>query len=254
MKRFILLCGMAIAAISFATDHNNIDSGRPLRFDDAYSIAFRERALEFGVGIDTFRRRRPHLDFKAEYKYGFAKNQDLTIGFDPGYDSEDRRFDAGDIELGYFHGVRREIGNAPALAYRLDVGLPTGRDSRGVDVRLRAIATKAWHQYDKLHLNIDVGLTSGGPDGERDVTLGATLGYSSPFGYPRRFDQTWLAEFALQQSQVRGQGYTGTLGVGIRKQVDVRSVFDVGVESDIFSTRGAERTSLRVTVGYSVGF
>ena len=35
----------------FAVDHNNIDAGRPLDFDDAEAIAYREKALEFVVEV-----------------------------------------------------------------------------------------------------------------------------------------------------------------------------------------------------------
>ncbi len=247
--------GMVLVASALAqSDHNNIDSGRPSRFDDAYSIAFRERALEFGLTLDSFRRRASDFGFKAEYKVGFAKNQDIGITFDPQYDGRDRRFDAGNVEIAYFNGLRREINNAPALAYRVELGLPTGRDSRGVDAKFRGIVTKALGQYDKVHLNLDVNVATNPRSNERNVAFGAILGYTSPLGYPRKFDQTMVAEFAVQQSRFRGQGYTGTLGIGLRRQLTPQTVFDIGVESDVFATRGAMQSPFRLTVGYSIGF
>lgn len=255
MRRPLLALSLiGLGGSALAIDHNNIDSGRPLRFDDAYSIAYRERAMEFGLSLDTFRRKAASYGFQAEYKFGFAKNQDIGIAFHPSYEGSEKRFDVGDVELSYFHGIRREIDNAPALAYRVDVGLPTGRDSRGLDVRLRGIATKALGQYDKLHLNLDLGLAVDAHEDERNVTFGAILGYSTPLGYPKRFDQTLVAELALQQSALKGEGYTGTVGVGLRKQVGVRSVFDIGLESDLFSTKGASKSPLRLAIGYSIGF
>ncbi|MBX3117966.1 MAG: hypothetical protein KF784_02800 [Fimbriimonadaceae bacterium] len=252
----LLFVGATITASSLglAIDHNNIDGGRPLRFDDAYSIAFGERALELGFSMDVWRRNAPLYGFKSELKYGHAKNKDIGIAFEPTYDSGMKRFDTNDIELTYFHGVRREIDNQPALGYRLDVGIPTGRDAQGVEVRFRGIMTKALHQYDKVHLNVDVAYASQPHDGERDVTLGAILGYSAPVGYPTRFDQTLVAEFAVQQSAMRSQGWTGTAGIGLRKQVGVRSVIDFGLEADVFATRGAPRTDYRFVVGYSISF
>jgi hypothetical protein len=236
------------------SDHNNIDSGRPLRFDDAYSIAFRERALEFGLSLDTFRRKAANYGFKAEYKVGFAKNQDIGITFDPSYDGSDRRFDAGNIEIAYFNAFRREINNSPALAYRIELGLPTGRGSQGIDAKLRGIATRALGQYDKLHLNLDVNVATDARSDERNLAFGAIFGYTSPLGYPRKFDQTLVAELAVQQSRFRGQGYTGTLGIGLRRQLTPQTVFDIGVESDVFATRGAMQSPFRLTVGYSIGF
>ena len=111
----ITILGGALIGTAFGqSDHNNVDAGRPLRFDDANSIAFRERALEFGFSLETFRRRAANYGFKSEFKYGFAKNQDIGISFDPFYDGAERRFDVGKVELAYFNALRREIGNSPA--------------------------------------------------------------------------------------------------------------------------------------------
>lgn len=245
----------ALVSVSHAqSDHNNVDSGRPLRFDDASSIAFRERAFEFGLNLDTFRRRAADYGFKTEFKYGFAKNQDIGISFDPVYEGADRRFDVGNVELAYFNAFRREINDSPALAYKVELGLPTGRGSQGVEAKFRAIATRSLRQYDKLHLNLDViGATSSKP-GERRVTFGAILGYTNPLGYPKRFDTTLAAELGIQQSRIDGQGYVGTAGVGIRRQLSPRTVLDIGIQSDVFAARGASQSPFRLSLGYSVGF
>ncbi|MEQ1822827.1 MAG: hypothetical protein ABL949_09965 [Fimbriimonadaceae bacterium] len=219
-----------------ASDHNNLDSGRPLRFDDAYSIAFGERTFDFGLNLDSFRRKASTYGFDAEFKYGFAKNQDIGIGMAQAISGE-----TGKVELSYFHGVRREIENAPALAYRVDFGLPT-REGEEVDLRLRGIATKALGQYDRVHLNLDLGV-----EPRSAPRYGLILGYSTPLGYPKRFDQTLVAEFTLEQ--IEGNTH-GSLGLGLRQQVGVRSVFDFGVQTGLI---GPDRTT-RLTVGYSVGF
>lgn len=243
----------AIAASALAIDHNNLDAGRPLRFDDAYSIAFGERAFETGVSMDTFRRRASDFGFQTEVKYGFAKNQDIGIAFSPGYDGERRRFDANRVELSYFHGLRREIDDSPAIGYKVEVGLPTGRDTEGIEAHFRAIATKSLRQYDKVHLNLDAIYASEPEAGERQVAFGAILGYSTPLGYPKRFDQTLVAEFAVQQSAMKGKGATGTVGLGLRRQIGVRSVFDIGLESDIFAPAGTPKGT-RLVIGFSASF
>ncbi len=254
MKLILFSSALLSSSLAFASDHNNIEAGRPLRFDDAYSIAFRERALEFGLSLDTFRRRGPNYGGKTEMKYGFAKNQDISIAFEPSYSSLNRMGDVGNVEIGYFNGLRREINNAPALAYRVDVGLPTGRGARGLDLRFRGVATKALGQYDKIHLNLDLNMMTSPGIGERRHTVGVVLGYSKPLGYPRRFDQTLVADFAIQQSKTQGEGYVGSVGLGLRRQINPRAVFDIGVTSDIFSTKGAERSPFRLSIGYSVSF
>lgn len=250
-----LLIGIGLMSQSaLAIDHNNIDGGRPLRFDDAYSIAFGERAFEFGFGSSFLRRKSNLWDAKAEFKYGFAKNRDIGIAFEPRYGGGDDRFDVGNVELSYFEHLQREIDNSPALGYKVDLALPTGRGAEGVKGRFRGIVTKTVNQFDKVHLNLDVNVNGSRNSTERDVSFGAIVGYSKPLGYPTKFDQTLVAEFALQQSDVRSEGWTGSVGLGLRKQVGVRSVFDIGIQSDIFSDRGGPKVPLRFVVGYSIGF
>jgi len=244
----------AITVPAFAIDHNNIDSGRPLRFDDAYSIAFGERAFEFGLGGSWHSRRSQTYDGKFEFKYGFAKNMDLGIAFEPTYDTDSKQYDSNNVELSFFQQLQREIDNSPALAYRVDIGLPTGLNSSGIDGRLRGILTQSAGQYDKVHLNLDANFASSPGSGERDVWFGAVLGYSNPLGAPTKFDKTFVAQFAVEQSNISSEGWIGNVGVGLRKQISERAVLDFGVESDVFATSGARKAPVRFTLGYSVGF
>ncbi|MFX8696415.1 hypothetical protein ABTM58_20400, partial [Acinetobacter baumannii] len=75
MKRLLILTGIALAGSALATDHNNIEKDRPLRFDDAYSIAYRSLEFQNGFRLDTFNRGRPVYNFRSELQYGFAKNK-----------------------------------------------------------------------------------------------------------------------------------------------------------------------------------
>jgi len=262
LRRFALygalaVIGLLISPAANAIDHNNLEFGRSLRFDDAFSIAFGERSWEVGFGLGLPKKRSARYEAHMEFKYGFAPNRDVGISVEPaaggGTDGRSNRFDVGNVALSYFHGFQREIGNAPALAYRVDVEAPTGRDEEGVRTRLRGIMTRTLRQYDKLHLNLDVNWAAKPGSGERRSTIAAVVGYSAPVGFPRRFDTTMLAQFALAQSPMRGEGWTGTVGMGIRRQTGVRSVVDVGIESDVFAPSGA-RTPFRFVAGYSVGY
>jgi outer membrane putative beta-barrel porin/alpha-amylase len=261
MKRLLLvgsLAGGLLAVPAYAVDHNNIDAGRPLSFDDADSIAFREQALESGFGLGWPRRRPLGLHLNAEYLYGFALNSHLGIGFEPAFGGrageEDTDPDFGDVSLGLFHNFNREHGNTPAFSLRGDVFFPTGRDSQGVALRLRGIVSKQADQYGRLHVNLDLNANPGAPRGEREFHPGVTFGYSRPIGYPTRFDTTGLAEFSVQAGEERGTGPVLTVGVGLRRQVTVRSVFDIGLQSDVAGFDGAPRDRIRFIAGYSVGF
>jgi hypothetical protein len=254
----LFACGLWGAAPARAVDHNNLDAGRPLLFDDAEALAYREQSLEAGLRFGWPRKRPLGLGLEAEYLYGFAPNWHVTAGIDPSVGgraaSHDAGFDFGDGSLGFFHQLNREYGETPAFALRGDVFFPTGRHSRGVDFRLRGIMSRQADQYGRLHLNLDLNVTPDAGSGERTVDPGLVLGYSRPLGYPRRFDRTGLAELAVRAGPERGAGPVLTAGIGLRQQVGVRSVLDVGIESDLAGFNGAPRDRIWLIAGYSYGF
>ncbi len=45
------LCSLWFISPAFAVDHNNIDADRPLDFDDAEAIAYREKSIEVGASL-----------------------------------------------------------------------------------------------------------------------------------------------------------------------------------------------------------
>lgn len=241
-----------------AVDHNNIDANRPLSFDDAESIAFGEQSLEIGAALTLPRGRDVGAQFDIEYLYGFAPNTHLNIGIDPivggRADTDDTRFDAGDLSVGVFHNFNREYNNTPAFSVRFDTYFPTGRDSRGVDFRLRGIASKTVGQYDRLHLNLDFNVNTGTEDEERSVVPGLVLGYSRPLGYPRRFNRTGVAELGVRLGDKEGTDAVMTAGIGLRQQVGYQSVFDVGLQGELATGEDDQRDRVRLAVGYSTAF
>lgn len=242
-----------------AVDHNNLDAGRPLDFDDADSIAYREKAFEIGAAIVKPKNGKTGVEGSAEFLYGFAKNSHLSLDIDPRYASENgagRRFDVGDVGIGLFHSLNREYGNTPALAIRADAYLPTGRDSEGVDFRVRGIASKHLGQYDRVHLNLDLTVNNSAAPGERKMQPGVVLGYSRPLGYPTRFDRTLVAQLGYRANPQSGASGITNIGIGLRQQITVRSVLDIGLTSDIAggAPGGANREGLKLVAGYSTQF
>ncbi len=240
--------------LGLATDHNNVDAGRPLRFDDASSIAFGERAIEWGVTGNLGRGRNNSAVGALEFKYGFAKNQDLGIAWHPRYASANQRFTAGDVEITYFRQIQREIDSAPALAYKIGLDVPTEPGKTGVELGVRGILSTTLRQYDKIHFNLDATLATEPEPGERDLTWGLLVGYSNPLGAPTQFDKTLVAQLSLEQSRVTREGWFSTVGVGLRQQVAEQAVFDFGLEADLWSESSSRRRGVRITLGYSMGF
>lgn len=253
MKGALLTLAVALLAASpvLAIDHDNIDAGRPLRFEDAEAIGFRERAFETGLSPTWARGSRFGSGLSAEYLYGFALNSFYSVDFD----ATNRH--VGRLGLSVFHNLRRETLARPGLAVRFDTLLPTGTDPesrRGVDFRLRGIASRTLRGAERLHLNVDgVFRTAAGTD-HREFVPAVTLGYTRPVGYPRRFDRTVLAEVGYRSGEHVGTGGVVSLGLGLRQQMTPRSVADFGIQSDVAAGRGAERDDLRLVGGYSTSF
>jgi hypothetical protein len=109
-------------------------------------------------------------------------------------------------------------------------------------------------RYGRLHLNIDLEGSPGAPDGERTFRPGLILGYTRPVGYPTRFASTGLAEIGVRAGAESGTGPVIGAGVGVRRQVGVRSVMDIGFRSDLAGFDDAPRERLRLVAGYSYGF
>ena len=261
MKRLFLTVPVALlllAAPASAVDHNNIDAGRPLSFDDAEAIAFREFAVETGLGLGWPRRRPLGLGAELEMLYGFALNSHVSLGFDPSIggrsEGASTAFSFGDVRLGAQHNFNREYGNTPAFSLRGDVFFPTGRGSQGTAFRMRGIMSKQARQFDRFHLNLDLNGNPGAAPGEREFNPGVILGYTRPVGYPTHFSSTGLAEVGVQAGPDKGTGPLVTVGVGLRRQVGVRSVVDVGLQSDVVGANGAPRDRIRFILGYSAGF
>jgi hypothetical protein len=240
-----------------AGDHNNLDSDRPLSFEDAESIGFGEQSLEFGASVVFPESRSIGGEFKIEYLNGVLLNGHVVIGIDPSVggrgDSEDTDFDIGNLSVGFFYNFNREYDGVPAFAIRADAGLPTGNEARGVDFRLRGIASKSVGQYDRLHLNLDLDVKTATENGQRSILPGIILGYSTPIGYPRRFDRTFLAELGVITGENTDSGVSIRTGIGMRQQIGLQNILDLGIEGDI-ATGSAGNSQVKLTIGYSFGF
>lgn len=258
-----MFCAALLAVLAtpvWAIDHDNVDGGRPLRFDDAESIAFRERAIEFGLAAySPFRRRGLGVGFSNEYLYGFQVNSHYSVDLDSSVGARsgtgDRRFDVGNIGLGVFHNFNRETLVTPAFAARGDVYLPTGRGAKGVALRLRGVMSRTFQQYNRIHVNVDANAQTSPRSGERAFVPAVTVGFTRPLGYPTSFNRTGLAEIGVRASEESGRGAIVYGGVGIRQQVTVRSALDLGARSDFAATNpNAARDNVSLIAGYSTQF
>lgn len=129
---FLALTGPGVA---LAIDHKNLDEGRPLRLEDAYSIAHGEIALEVGAA-GIFPRRGPdRAVVPVEILYGAFPNLQVSLGTqlstDPRAIEEPAK--SGDLHLSVLYNLSQETLTLPAFGVKGALNLPTGAGSAGVD-------------------------------------------------------------------------------------------------------------------------
>ncbi|HXG03853.1 MAG TPA: transporter [Candidatus Binatia bacterium] len=239
--------------VVFAIDHKHLDQGRPLRVEDAYSIAHGELAVELGAA-GIFSRRGPNrAAVPVEVLYGALPNLQISLG--TSLSTEPRAIEAptksGDLHLSALYNLNQETLTLPALGVKVALNLPTGVGSAGVDVEFRGIATKSFGDV-SLHGNAGYAFLTGTGPGERDGRWEFVLGASYPIGAPRHTRTTLVADVFAEQASRRGRDDVVGVEAGVRHQLTPRVVLDAGVGTELVGA--ADRSPLFVTVGISFGF
>lgn len=240
------------AAAAFAVDHTNLDSGRPLRVEDAYPVAAGEFALEFGAGFAVERDRADRIFGTGELLYGALPNLQLGLGGFASTQPDDIEEDtkSGDLQLSGLYNFNQETMTLPAIAAKVTLNVPTGVDSSGLDAEFKAIFTKSIDAV-SLHLNLAYEFLSGTSDGERDGRYEMALGASIPIGAPRSTRTTLLADIFLEEGARDGDAETLGAEVGVRFQATSRIVVDAGIGTEF---AGDDRSPIFGVVGVSVAF
>lgn len=255
MRKVVVLALVALTTAALAqTDHDNVDRGRPLRFEDAEPVAFRSMAYEFGIEANFMRRGSTFFTMPLDFVYGIGLNQQLEVGIGTAFGNrpgDDDGFAVTEAEISLLHAFRREIRNSPAFAIKGEVAFPLEGEDQDPHFQFRAIWTKTARQYDRFHLNLDAFFSPGAEGDEREFRLGAILGYTRPIGYFRHFDTTALAEIGFEQGELDGDTTSVFAGLGIRRQINPRSVLDLGLQFDL--ARERDRVT-RLVAGYSTSF
>ena len=250
---FLSICAELIASAALAIDHANLDEGRPLLLQDAYSIAYGELAIEGGAG---FRRGRESPDrgvFQLQLLYGALPNLQVELGTElftsPHSIDEPER--SGDLQLAALYNFNQETIVLPALAAEVSVNFPTGVDSAGVDTEITAIATKSLGRLSG-HLNGSYQLVTGTSGPERRGIYQIVLGATYPIGAPKYTRLTLLTDGFTRRSALEGDSNIFGIEAGARYQMTERWVLDGGVGSEFAGH--AERSDFYFTVGASFGF
>lgn len=250
---FLALLAGLLANAAYAIDHNNLDEGRPLRIEDAYTIASGEWAIEGGTGLLAHRNSRSQGFFPVEILYGLAPNLQVSLGTtfltDPRRVEEQTR--SGDLRLSGLYNFNQETLNLPALGMRVTLNAPTGTGSSGVDVHVKGMVTKSFNRL-SVHFNPAFEVFTGTTAIERDSLYEMALGASYPIGAPKHTLTTLLGDVFTGQGSRHGEQQIVGAEVGIRRQWTPWTVLDAGIGTEFAGP--ANRSSFFGTVGLSVGF
>lgn len=238
---------------ALALDHDNLDPNRPIGMEDAYAIPKGEIGLEGGVRFNDRREGRTRVTFQPQIIYGAFDNMQIEMQGDLMTEPNTLVGSAksGDLHVGALYNFNTETLALPAFAARVEVDLPTGLNSKGVDTQFTGILTRS---FGRLRVHVNAGYTVlGSPQGqERPGAYRAVVAASYPLGYPSSFRDTLIASVYTRQSDLRDQRNHTGVELGLRHQLTSRIVLDGGLGTEFLGP--TDRAALLGTVGVSVGF
>ena len=139
----------------------------------------------------------------------------------------------------------------PALAVKLTLDFPSGIRSRGVDTELKGILTRTVG-HGRVHLNAGYQFIGNARGAERDGCYEVVLGAQYPWGYPRSFTTTVLADVFTRQATRFDETNNSGVEVGMRRQIAPAVIVDAGIGTEVVGS--SERDLFFATVGVSFGF
>ena len=250
---WIVMLVCLLTSPAMALDHDNLDPNRPIAIEDAYVIPKGEIGLEGGMTFNDRKQGKSRFGFQPQIIYGAFDNTQIEImsGLvtEPNTVQGDDK--SGDLSIGALYNFNTETLQVPAFAARVEVGLPTGVNSRGVDTGLTGVMTRSFGRW-RTHVNLGYTFFGSPQQNERPGTYRMVAAVSYPFGYPMSFRDTIIANFFTRQSDTKGQRNPTGIGIGLRHQVSSRIVFDAGMGTEFYGP--ADRSVFFGTVGLSVGF
>lgn len=185
--------------LAIALDHDNLDPNRPIAIEDAYVIPKGEIGLEGGVTFNDRKEGKGRFGFQPQIIYGAFDNTQIEIM--TGLQTEPRAVQgddkSGDLSIGVLYNFNTETLSVPALAVRVEVGLPTGVRSRGIDTDLTGVMTRSFGRW-RTHLNVGYTFLASPQQNERAGAYRLAAAVSYPLGYPMSFrDTIMLSSFVV---------------------------------------------------------
>jgi hypothetical protein len=231
----------AIVTPTHAADHTNLEEGLPIEVEDAYPVHYRGLEFQSNFQFESIEGDDDRFTIEPRLEWGFAPNWQGRIALPLELSSDDDLIEGVGLEV--FHNFNTEGIHTPAFALSLGADIPT-IDDRGVDLSLKAIATKSigtGNAMDRLHFNLGYTINTDPNETDRDGRVSAVLGYS------RRLapETIFVSDLAFEQEATQDEEAL-ILEAGIRQQMTPLSVLSIGVGAGLTE----ESPDFRLTVGW----
>ncbi|HLG06852.1 MAG TPA: hypothetical protein VI383_11980 [Gemmatimonadales bacterium] len=244
------LCALPLP-VRAQIDYRNLEDDRPALIEDAYPIE--RHAFEFLAPWRYGRDRHggsAHA-FSPELEYGVTRNGQLgfklpVAGTRAG---ESREWGVAGLKVFGLYNFNTEGGVLPALAIRTDVTFPVGRlAGEGTRVTVKGIATRSFGLH-RLHVNGAYTFGKDRPLGAAEPAHKWWAGVAADRTFFRR-STLFIAEvYALRDATTEPVQINAS--IGLRRQVDPYTVFDVGVARRLRVDAGPD---YELTIGLSRAF
>jgi|GEM_PF-521861 len=237
----------AIPSFVEASDHWNLEEELPTEVEDAYASDYLTPELQSLFRYERIHNGGERFVLSPRLLYGFDKQWQAKVAVPFLFGSADNT-GSGTVALEVLHQFTQESAYAPALAFAVGLGLPSGVRSHGVDTELKVIGTKAFgksYLEHRVHVNLAWNHNTDPLVNERTDRYVAILGYSHPIPA----DIVLVMDFAREQELDRTR--TANLAeVGFRRMVTPVSVVSLGAGLDV----SKEFPGFRVTIGFQYSF
>lgn len=240
----ILLTSAAFAALpALAAQPGDISEGAPLLVDDTTVTEAGKRSYQLPLVFESTGSGDERTRFEPQLKFGIARNLQATVTV-PLVLGSGSRTGSGDVRLGLQGKLNDERGWLPSFGASVRVDLPSGRDSQGLDTRLKLLATKSLPGEQRVHANALFEDNQEPRPNERRNRRGFVLGYDLKLSEATLL----MADYAYEHALARGR-HDRLLEVGVRQKVR-DGVVGLGIGSGL----GNSATDWRLAVSWQNDF
>ncbi len=220
-------------------------SAAPVAIQDTSTASQRE--LEFEVTFDWSVRSGDH-SFRNIYelKYGLLPNLELGIEVPLTY-GDGRVKGNGDVDLVGKYRIRKERDWVPSIAVGLEVRLPTGIDSTGVDAAITLILTKSFGRH-RVHLNAEAKAAGGhNIEGVRRFQWAFGFGYDHPIWDSKTL---FVADYYVESGEEKESGCSNIMELGVERELAKHHKLGLGLKVGLDDSEETPNVGLGVKYVY----